>query len=143
MSLVWNDGALVYGAMKLDVYPMDGGTGGSGTGSTWGGAKKATYITEAIHVNLSSKDTEQMDETGKPAGGFGVEGLKTGNTVIQIASDATVAVVSDAFTIKLDNTVAESFVITSVSQDREQLTARKQSISFRKLYKATGPTLTA
>lgn len=144
MSNPWNDGALIYGARKLDIYPMDAGSGGSGTGSTWAtGPKRATYVSEQISVTRSTRKVMQYDETGKPNGSFGVEDFVTGSTVIQIAATANEVVAGDAFTIKLDGTNAESFVITEVSHPEAQLEARKQSISFQKLYKATGPTLTA
>jgi hypothetical protein len=140
----WNDGALIYGARKLDIYPMDAGSGGSGTGSTWAtGPKRATYLSEQITVNRPQAVANQKTEAGVPAGGFGVDDFVTGSTVIQIADIAKEAHAGDAFTVKLDGTNSESFVITDAGHAEEQLSPRKQSISFRKLYIATGPTLTA
>lgn len=137
--MTWNDGALLYGARKLKIFAMTAGTGGSGSGSTWAGSARATYVSETISVTLDSKVTEQFSEAGVPNGAFGVDGAKTGSTVIQIPLVADEVTTGDAFTIKLDGNNAESFVITSAGHPEEQLGARKQPISFRKLYVATGP----
>ena len=138
----FSDGVIYYGTRHVDLYTPTT-PGGSGTASSYAGATlKGTFVCENFQATRGSYKVNQYDEIRQPRRSYAMADFVEGSLTAILDNPALEWQIGDGFTVKLDNTNAESFWVTSVDHPESQGEYRKQSVRFQKIVSITGPALT-
>lgn len=115
MALPYNDGGVPYGSRVLSINSVN-------------------YVAEDIVRTAPFKAIDRTNQLGEPSGHVAVPDFVTGTATLQLAANSTAKVEGGMTFITNFIGSNETFVITEVGQPESREDAKKQSVSFKKVY---------